>query len=155
MARFNELSARMQKALDGLLPDCPTFANKPWVEGPPLSARRVAMISSAGFMRRGGKPLVGGDADYRAIPADIAPGDLLISHVSQNFDRTGFQQDINVMLPLDRLREMAADGEIGSLADTHYSFMGSTPPEKMEPDARRLAADLKADNVDAVLLLPV
>ena len=72
-----------------------------------------------------------------------------------NFDRTGFQQDWNVVFPLDRLRELAEAGIIGSLADFHYSFMGATDPRRMEPSGRRLASLLKDDHVDSALLVPV
>ena len=78
-----------------------------------------------------------------------------MSHVSANFDRTGFQQDWNVVFPLDRLRELADQGAIGSLAAYHYSFMGGTKPERMEGDARNLAGILSNDGVNAVLLVPV
>jgi D-proline reductase (dithiol) PrdB len=80
--------------------------------------------------------------------------DLVMSHISTNFDRTGFQQDWNVVFPLDRLRELAAQGIIGSVADFHYSYMGATDPKEMEPTARDLARLLKKDKVDAVLLIP-
>ena len=83
------------------------------------------------------------------------PEELLISHISINFDRTGFQEDWNVVFPLDRLNELAAEGTIGSVAATHYSFMGATDPLQMEPYARELAVRLKADAVDAVILPPV
>ena len=59
------------------------------------------------------------------------------------------------MFPLDRLIELAAEGTIGSLAATHYSFMGATDPVEMEPHARELAGRLKQDSVDAVILSPV
>lgn len=59
------------------------------------------------------------------------------------------------MFPLDRLRELAAEGVIGSVAATHYSFMGATDPVQMEGYARDVAARLKSDGVDAVLLSPV
>jgi D-proline reductase (dithiol) PrdB len=78
-----------------------------------------------------------------------------MSHISTNFDRTGFQQDWNVVFPLDRLRELADHGIIGSVADFHYSYMGVTDPQQMEPTARDLAGLLKKDRVNAVLLLPV
>jgi D-proline reductase (dithiol) PrdB len=78
-----------------------------------------------------------------------------MSHISINFDRTGFQEDWNVAFPLDRLNELAADGVIGSVARTHYAFMGATDPVEMEPHARELAGRLKADRVDAVILSPV
>ena len=64
-------------------------------------------------------------------------------------------RDINVVFPLDRLRAMAEAGTIGSVAATHYSFMGATDPRGMEANARAVAGRLKSDRVDAVLLTPV
>jgi len=85
----------------------------------------------------------------------VSAGELVMSHVSVNFDRTGFQQDINVVFPIDRLKELAAEGVIGEVADYHYSFMGAPPPRSLDPKARQLAGMLKKDRVDAVLLTPV
>jgi D-proline reductase (dithiol) PrdB len=135
--------------------ECPDFATRPWVAGPALSRRRVAIVSSAGLVVRADNPFRGRDSDYRVIPGDTRPEDLLISHISINFDRTGFQEDWNVVFPLDRLCELAAERVIGSVAATHYSFMGATDPVEMEPNARELAGRLKADGVDAVILSPV
>ena len=106
-------------------------------------------------MVRGEDPFRGRDPHYHAIPAPMRPEDLLCSHISINFDRTGFQEDWNVAFPVDRSRELAAEGTIGSIADTHYSFMGATDPLQMEPYAREFAGHLKQDNVDSVLLAPV
>ena len=78
-----------------------------------------------------------------------------MTHISTNFDRTGFQRDWNVVFPLDRLKELSVDGIIGSVVDYHYSFMGATDPSAMEPAARDLAGLLKGDRVDAALLVPV
>ena len=135
--------------------DCPNFATEPWVTGPPLSQRRVAIVSSAGLLVRGGMPFRGRDPDYHTIPPGTRPDDLLISHMSINFDRTGFQEDWNVVFPIDRLSELAAEGTIGSVADVHYSFMGAAEPDLIEPHARELAGRLKQDKVSAVLLAPV
>jgi D-proline reductase (dithiol) PrdB len=135
--------------------ECPNFTTRPWVEGPPLAQRRIAIVSSAGLFRRGENPFRGRDPDYRAISSDIAPQDLLTSHISVNFDRTGLQEDWNTAFPVDRLKELAAEGVIGSVADTHYSFMGASDPIAMEPHARELAGKLKQDKVDSVLLAPV
>ena len=135
--------------------ECPDFATRPWVTGPALSRRRVAIVSSAGLVVRGENPFRGRDPDYRAIPADTKPEELLMSHISINFDRTGFQEDWNVAFPLDRLNELAADGAIGSVAQTHYAFMGATDPVEMESHVRELAGRLKQDQVDAVILAPV
>ena len=79
----------------------------------------------------------------------------VMSHISTNFDRSGFQQDHNVVLPIDRLNELATDGTVGSVASVHYSFMGATHPAKLERTAKQLAGLLKQDRVDLVLLVPV
>jgi len=135
--------------------ECPTYEDTPLLPGTPLAKRRIALISTAGLHRRGDRPFRPGDGSYRVIPGDTAGGDLVMSHISVNFDRTGFQQDLNVVFPIDRLRELVADGEVGSMASVHYSFMGAFPPAAAEPHAQHLAGLLKADRVDAALLVPV
>src|SRR6202521_4572867 len=149
MTRLTDLLPAQAQRLAEL--QCPDFATRPWVTGPALSQRRVAIVSSAGLVVRGENPFRGRDPDYRAIPADTKPEELLISHISINFDRTGFQEDWNVAFPLDRLKELAPDGVIGSVARTHYSFMGATDPVEMESHARELAGRLKQDQVAAVI----
>lgn len=133
---------------------CPAYDDQPWVDGSPIRQRRVALISTAGLMQRGDRPFSLGSVDYRIIDIE-SDQDILMSHVSPNFDRSGFSQDHNVAFPLDRLKEMAESGEIGSVARYHYSFMGATEPEKMEPAARQLAKNLSGDNVDLLLLVPI
>jgi D-proline reductase (dithiol) PrdB len=135
--------------------ECPTYDDTPALAGRPLAERRVVLISTAGLHRRGDRPFQPGDGTYRVIPAETSANALVMSHISVNFDRTGFQQDLNVAFPIDRLRELAADGTVGSMASVHYSFMGAFPPAAAEPHAEHLAGLLKADKVDAALLVPV
>ena len=75
------------------------------------------------------------------------------------FDRTGWIVDSNIVIPLDRLDEMAAEGKIGSVAKTHISFMGAQPDHTLETirlDTGPAAAKiLLEDEVDVVLLTPV
>jgi len=151
--RLERLPPEMAKRLGEL--ECPDFKMTPWVEGKALGERRVAIVSSAGLTVRGDRAFRGRDADYRAIPGTTPANDLLCSHISINFDRTGFQEDWNVVFPLERLNELAAEGAIGSVADRHYSFMGATDPVQMVDGAREVAGKLKADHVDAVLLTSV
>jgi D-proline reductase (dithiol) PrdB len=153
MARMTDLPQATQTNMTNL--ECPRFETTPFVSGPPLAERRVAVVTSAGLVSRGEQPFVSGDVDYRVLPADTPASQILMSHASVNFDRTAFQRDINVVFPLDRLRAMAAAGAIGSLAAAHYSFMGATDPRGMEANARAVAGRLKSDRVDAVLLTPV
>ena len=134
---------------------CPSFESRPWVQGPLLSQRRVSIISTAGLHCWGDRPFEGMSGDYRVIPGDVRAGDLVMTHISTNFDRTGFQQDWTVVFPLDRLRELAREGLIGSVAAYHYSFMGATAPQEMVAAAHNLSALLKGDAVDGALLVPV
>ena len=140
------------------IPKLPEFGLNPWVPGGPLSTRRVAIVTSSGIHARGDRPF-GQDGvrhDYRVIPSSVAGADLVMSHMSVNFDRFAFQQDVNVVFPLDRLKEFADQGIIGSVADFHYSFMGALAPvSRMEATAREVGRLLKQEQVDAVLLTPV
>jgi D-proline reductase (dithiol) PrdB len=136
--------------------ECPPFESQPWVTGPPLAERRLAVVTTAGIHRRDDSRFAQRDLGYRVIPGNLSAGDLLMSHGSVNFDRSGFQQDINVVFPIDRLRELEAAGDIGSLARFHYALNGAGwLPHEIEPTARELAGFLKEDRVNAVLLVPV
>jgi D-proline reductase (dithiol) PrdB len=136
--------------------DLPTFADRPWTPPPAAADRRVAIVTTAGLHRRGDRPFAPGAGDYRVIPGDLPAGDLVMSHVSTNFDRLGFQDDLNVVFPIDRLRSLAAAGAIGSVADFHYAFMGGgTHPDWMRDAATDVAGLLREDAVNAVLLVPV
>lgn len=133
---------------------CPEGMEPAAVKGPPLGKRRVALISTAGLMHAGDRPFSLGSADYRVIDTeDTRP--LQMSHISTNFDRSGFAQDLNVVFPLDVLKELADEGQIGSVARYHYAFMGATEPKHLEPAARDLAGVLAGDGVDLACLIPV
>lgn len=134
---------------------CPRFDTTPFVSGPPLSQRRIAILTSAALIKRGDKPFPFGSGEARFIPADTVPNDILLSHVSINFDRAGWQRDINVVFPIDRLRELAASGEIAGVAETQYTVMGSTDPAAMEDAVSQVAGQLKQERIDSVLLTPV
>ena len=153
MARLEKMIESERSHLLNL--PCPTFDSTPWVTGPPIESRRIALISTAGLHCRGDRPFEPGSIDYRVIPADTPADNLVMSHISVNYDRTGFQQDWNVVFPLDRLRELAHQKIIGGIADYHYSFMGATDPKQMEYTVKDLAGIMKKEGVDAVLLVPV
>lgn len=135
---------------------CEPFATRPWVEGPPLAERRVAIVTSAGLHRVGDRAFSTVDLSYRVIPGTIRADELTMTHSSVHFDRTGFREDVNVVFPIDRLRELEREGVIGSVADYHYSLMGAGwPPAAIEPTVRELAGLLHRDGVSAVCLAPV
>jgi len=154
MARLEDCAEGMRKHLEEL--SCPSYENSPFIKGKPLNQSRLAVVSTAGIHHRDAKPFTFAPGDhYRVIPGDIQNKDIVMSHLSANFDRTGYQQDLNVVFPLDRLREMLQKREIGSLADFHYSFMGASDPAQFGDATHQVAGLLKKDGVDAVLLIPV
>lgn len=136
----------------------PEFDATPVTAAPPLAGARVAIVTTAGLRHAGDVRLwQPTDGSFTVLPGEAR--DVQLSHFSPNFDRTGFAADINVVYPVDRLEEMAATGEIGSVADRHISFMGaqfdatfSTILLDSGPAAAQVLLD---DHVDVVLLTPI
>lgn len=153
MVRLSDLDKDFAQHLREL--PLPTFTSTPWTAAPPLERARVAIISTAGLHRRTDRVFAPGAGDYRLIPGDVTPDDLVMSHVSVNFDRSGFQQDVNVVFPLEPLRVLQQNGEVASVADWHYSFMGATDPSRMEETGKQVANLLLKDGVDIALLVPI
>ena len=135
----------------------PPLGEFPWVvNDKPLSEKKVAIITTAGLNFREDHNFEFVDASYRALPRDLAASDILMTHASVNYDRSGFQEDINVVFPVDRFKELESEGVIGRLADVNYSFMGGGMlPDVYEANVRNLAKLLKADGVDATFIVPV
>jgi D-proline reductase (dithiol) PrdB len=153
MVRLSDLPPDYAEGLRNL--QMPQYDSTPWVPGPYLTSARIAIVTTAGLHRASDPKFAGGSGDYRLLPADLDYSELAQSHVSLNFDRSGFQQDVGVVLPLENLKQMAADGEIGSVARWHYSFMGATDPTRMVETAPQVAKLLREDGVDAAILVPV
>ena len=152
MVRLADVDPGMRDFLTHL--PCPAIDLSAWVPAKPANERRVALVSTAGLRHPRDRPFTDYASDYRILAAAERHA-IIQDHLDASHDRTGYIQDLNTIFPLDRLDEMAADGEIGSVASYHYSFMGATSGEAVEAAARRLANILKADAVDTVLLCPV
>jgi D-proline reductase (dithiol) PrdB len=136
---------------------CPDFGEPELTSPPRVEDRQVAIVSTAGLIHRGDRPFGLGAVDYRVIDRDD-PADLVMTHISTNFDRSGFIQDHEVVFPLRRLSELAESSEqreIGSVGRFHYSFMGATDPQAMAPAVKQLAQTLRGDGTNVVLLVPV
>jgi len=127
----------------------------------PLAECRVALVSSAGMVAPGQEPyrfdVKGGDWSWRVIPGDIDVQSLTEHHRSASWDHAGIEADRNMGMPLDRLRELAADGIIGEVAPRHVSVMGSitAPGRFIRTTVPEIVDALKADDVDVALMVPV
>ncbi len=153
MVRLAEVPEPERSHIAGL--ECTPYEYKPFTPAEDPAQRHVAILSSAGLIVRGQRPTLANDTGYRMISSAVANKDILCSHVSVNFDRSGFQQDLNVMLPRDRLSAIEAEGSIGKAADTHYAFMGATHPDKLEDKAREAGRSMLSLGVNTVVLAPV
>ena len=127
----------------------------------PISECNVALVSSAGFVVPGEEPFSdsvrGGDYSFRVIPDDVDVQSLEESHHSDSFSHAGVEADRNMGLPLDPLHELAAAGEIGSVAPRHFSVMGAiTAPNRYVKQTLPVIADLLVEDcVDIALMVPV
>jgi D-proline reductase (dithiol) PrdB len=144
-------------------------AYEPWESGEaipwtpvkkPLSECKLAVVTTAGVHHNKQDPFdmqdSEGDPSFRAINAATINGDYRITH--DYYDHSDAEKDLNIVLPLDRLRELQQEGIIGKLADTHYSFMGHIDGRHIATligrTAKQVVENLKQDNVDVVLLTP-
>lgn len=137
----------------------PAMEDIPWSPlCKPLGQCRMALVTTGGVHLKDQTPFNvandGYDWSFRAIPSSSRPQDLMVTH--NHYDHSHVDKDINFMLPIDRLRELVEDGKVGSLAPRYFSFCGYIRDAQalMTSTAREVAAMIKADGVDAVLLTP-
>jgi D-proline reductase (dithiol) PrdB len=125
----------------------------------PLAESTVALVTSAGITQPGQPPVDGenieGDYTIRLLDIDTPASELRIWHT--HFDVTAAEQDINVVYPIDRLKELEADGTIARVATPAVSFMGYfTNVFRMRDEvATAIVATVQATGADAALLVPV
>ena len=118
-----------------------------------LGQSTLALVSTAGVHLREQEPYdLDGDNSWRVIPGDVQASDLMVTHGHYNHEDA--DKDINCIFPIDRLRELAADGTIGGVADTHLGFMGYSQNfrDLYERVAPEMAKILLHSKTDAVLL---
>jgi D-proline reductase (dithiol) PrdB len=134
----------------------PEFATTAWTTPKPLNHSTVAIVTSAALHVLNDERFAAGDTSYRVI--ERGARELVLGHWSQNFDRSGLAIDLNVVYPIDRLEELAANGTIGAVANNHYSFAGNQPDDVSTlrlDSGPAAAAKMVADGVDVVILTPV
>jgi D-proline reductase (dithiol) PrdB len=136
----------------------------PWTPlSKPLSDCTVALISSGGIALKTDRPFDQegerqnpwwGDPSYRLIPRGTRTEDIRVYH--QHIDPSFAEQDLNCLLPIHRLEDMARAGVVGRAAQSHYSFMGYIlePQELLEKSVPEIISCLHEEEVDVVLLVP-
>ena len=123
-----------------------------------LSESRLTFVSSAGVQPKGTMPFDVvhpiGDYSFRRVPSDSKPSDLEIHQIK--YPTSGAHKDLNVIFPIERLQELAAEGVIGGLTPDFFSFIGyNMDPERLEQTlAEDIADAVVADSTDVALLAP-
>ena len=129
----------------------------------PLRECTIALISTAGIARNDDRPFDQererrdpwwGDPSYRAIPLGTTEQDVRLYHM--HIDPRFGQADLDVVLPMRRLTELAEEGLVSRPAATHYSIMGYIldPAVLVGETAPAIADRMRADAVDAAALVP-
>ena len=133
----------------------------PWTPvAKPLARSTIAMVTTAGVHHRHQAPFdmtdPNGDPTYRVLDSATIGDDYIITH--DYYDHRDADKDLNIVLPIRRLAEMAAAGVIGGVATRHVGFMGHIDKEHILTLINRSAPEtariFKSDQVDAVLLIP-
>lgn len=88
-----------------------------------LKESRIAFATAGGIHLKSQPPFnAAGDFSIREIPSNTPTSELMVTH--GGYDNSDVNKDINSMLPIDRLRELAEEGFIGSVAPILVGFMG-------------------------------
>ena len=133
----------------------------PWTApAVPLAQAKLALITTAGIHHRHQTPFdmvdPEGDPSYRELDTVTLFDDFVITH--DYYNHSDADKDPNIILPLDRLKELVDEKTLGSIAATHYSFMGHIDGPHidtlMNQTAVEVADKLGNDGVDIVLLTP-
>ena len=118
-----------------------------------LKDMKIALATAAGVHLKSDKRFnLAGDFTFRTVPGDAPSGELMVSH--GGYDNGDVNKDVNCMFPLDRIRELAAEGFIKEVAPTHVGFMGGGGNQQKfrEETGPAIAKILKDEGVDAVLM---
>ena len=98
----------------------------------PLHQCRFGLVTSGGLYHKGHEPPFDqererreppwGDPSFRTLPVGMDPAEMGVSHLHIN--AKGVLADMNILLPIQRFKELVAEGRVGGLAEHAYSFMG-------------------------------
>ena len=122
-----------------------------------LTDMTIMIVSTAGVHLKTQEAYnTAGDATYRIIPGDVSVNDLTVTHGAPLHDYNWEEprKDPNTVFPIDRLRELAKQGEIKGVAEKHVTMMGYSLRlhEIIANTAPAIAQEVDRSHADAVLL---
>jgi len=154
--RFPKAAERM---VDSYSP--PESRDVPWTPvTKKLSDSMIALVTTAGVHHRGQEPFdmrdPDGDPTYRILYPETIGSHYAVTH--DYYDHRDADRDINIVFPMDRLKQMKDAGFIGGISKRHFGFMGHITGahiiDLIENSSPMVADMLLQDGADAVLLTP-
>ncbi len=122
-----------------------------------LSKANISIVTAAGVHRKDqdGFNIADelGDLTYRLMDENVQSDDLMVTH--HHYDHTDADEDINVVFPIDILRELVEEEFIGGIARKHIGYMGYTMRLKdmYDETAPKIANEIdRGSRADAVIL---
>jgi len=122
-----------------------------------LSRATVAIVTAGGVHRKDQEPFNIsddlGDLTFRRINGDAQSSELMVTH--HHYDHSDADRDINVIFPIDVLRDLVNEGFIGAVARTHIGYLGYTMQLKRmyEETVPQIADEIdKRSRADVVVL---
>ena len=117
-----------------------------------LDSSLVGIVSTAGVHLKSQEPFVlQGDTSYRAIPAEAVTQQLTVTH--DHYDHNDAHRDINCVFPVEILRELVAEGRLGSTTGEHLCMgFSQAMREIKERVAPEIAATVRKWKPDVILL---
>ncbi|MBW2244964.1 MAG: hypothetical protein JRH01_23535 [Deltaproteobacteria bacterium] len=156
----------LEKILSRGIPEQANHPPIPWTPATkPLAESKVSLLSTSGLSMKGDVPFdmeyerqhpTRGDSSWRRLRSDATGAGIEANHL--HIDTGYVERDLNVSLPVDRLRELVDEGKVGASAESHYSimgFQGSDSSTLVEKSAPEIAEAMLSEEVDLALLTPV
>ena len=134
------------------IPWCPVYK--------PLEQSKIALVTTAGVHHKDQQPFDMnddmGDPTFRILDDQTIADGYKITH--DYYDHRDAERDLNIVFPVQRLKDMQAADLIRSVSEMHFSFMGHIDGHHVDalinrsaPEVARMLKDLE---VDVVLLTP-
>jgi hypothetical protein len=138
----------------------------------PLTEARIGLLTTSGHFLRDDDPQPFGETamsqeeavarisefirsapELSEIPSSAPVSELRVRH--GGYDIRSAERDSNVTFPMERLREAHAEGRVGELADTYFSFPGATAQGRLRKVLPEWVERLHDQDIDLMLLVPV
>lgn len=114
---------------------------------------KAALVTTAGLRLKTQHSFSPGSAEFREISVYCSTEDMAFDFT--NYDPSEAEKDLNVVLPVDRLKDLVDRGTIHGLNETFFSFFGGCSDlDSLGVSTLGVAAKLRQHGCDIVFVVP-